>query len=377
MEICWNDFHYVVKGVNLVFMKVALLADSAWLVREASTLAHLAIGLTNEQVRVVPVVPLGYELDHLSLVTDKVSYQPSPWRILRGYGIRRSVEALRELDVDVVHALSGTMAWGAVILGRALGVPVVCSCWSSDELDVIARKWASLSGCTFATAGLLDLAKEQYGESDVMELARPGVLVGSGVAQAPLADPSNSLCCLVLSNGRDDYYNLSLLDALAGLGDEMKQVQLFIYTASASKQRLWQAAEKRGLLGQVNFIGGDLATRRLALQADVLIQVQPDGCARSIVLQAMATGRPVVAAADPMIDYLIEGRTARLVTQISAERWAECFSQLVNAPRSFVALGASAKEYVKAEHSAFGFVSVILNMYQTVTGAPIRFESGE
>ncbi len=355
-------------------MKVALIADPTWLREESAILSHLVVGLTNEQVRVVPVVPHGHRLDRISLVTDSVEYRTSHWRLFRRYVIRRSLQGLRDVDVDLVHSLDGSMVWGAIALARALDVPAVCSCWSVDELSCIVPRSRALAACTMATEPLLDLASERVGQNTPLRLVRPGVLADSGGNHGSLTDPDASLCCLVLSDGQDDYYNISFFDALVTMGESGRKIQLFIYTGGVDKQRLWHAARRRDLLGQVNFISGDPATRRLALQADVLIQLQPTGRAQSIVIQAMASGMPVIAAADQMVDYLIEGTTARLVTQISTERWADCFAQLVKAPGAFIALGKSAKQYVKEHHSAFGFVSGMLNMYQQVTGAPIPFE---
>ena len=108
---------------------------------------------------------------------------------------------------------------------------------------------------------------------------------------------------MVVGDGRADGYYLSLLEGLAQVRDRLPQAMFFLEAVGRDQHRLWQAAEQLGLLGQVSLVAEDPDNRELLFQADVVIQPQPGGVVRPLVLEAMVYGRPVIATADGMIDY--------------------------------------------------------------------------
>ena len=354
-------------------MKAALLADGLWINEEASTVRFYAVGLTDEQVRVVPVTPIGCQRPRLSLITERLYFRSSKvswWRRTP----RRLAEQLRELEVDLLHAMDGSIYPLARMLGAALEVPVICSCWSTAELARIALAGHDVSTVfVLPTPALAQRGRELLGEKTTIELVRPGVLGGSEEVAEPLADPESALCCLVIGDGKVDVDYLSLLRGVTMVRSRLPQLQLLLYAMGGDHHRLWQAASKLDLLGHVNLVDSAPQTRQLLVQADVLMVPQPLGAVRTVVLEAMAAKRPVIAAVDPMLDYLLEGKTARLIAEATADRWAEHFDQLVSMPRAFRSLGQSAAAYVKEHHQASRCVEQLLKIYRQATGEPLQF----
>lgn len=376
-------------------MKVALIADPLWLMQELTTLRRLVVGLVDEQVRVVRVTPqwLEHRDEGQAMTSQQITYGGSRWPWLRDLQVRRLAGQLREMEVDVLHVLDATLASAGAKLAGAMDLPLVVSVWSSGELAgmkpiAVGRSAAAAgsgeagdeagSGTTATTAtgearaylaatpALADAVRQRAGEGADVRLVPPGVYSTAEAGRGPLADPASALSCIVVGNGRPDEHYMSLLKGMAQVREQLPQAMYFFYTVATDQHRIWQVAEKLGLLSQVTVVTFDPASRELLVQADVVIQPQPLGAARSLVLEAMAAGRPVLGSADEVLDYMIDGRTARVLTEPSADDWAAALTSLTQQPQQYIDLGASAREYVREHHSVSGFVSETLKAYRAV-----------
>ncbi len=352
-----------------------MLADGDWINEEANIVRFSAVGLSDEQVQVVPVTPVGCERPQLSLITERVHFA-SPrvnwWRRTP----RRLANQMRKMDIDLVHAMHGGIYPLALYVASALGLPVVCSCWSSAELLKIAAQGHDVSTVfVLPTPPLMQRARQLLGDRTTLELVRPGVLGTSEEIAEPLVDPEVSLCCLVVGDGRADVDYTALLRGVSLVRTRMPQLQLLLYTLERDHHRVWQAALKLNLLNHVNLVDSSPQTRELLVQSDVVLVPQPLGAVRTVVLEAMAARRPVLASADPMLDYLLEGKTARLIAEATADRWADHFGQLVSMPRAFRSLGQSAEAYVKQHHQASHCVEQLIEIYRQASGEPLPFDA--
>jgi hypothetical protein len=355
-------------------MKVALMASPAWVSREASNMRRLIVGLTNEQVRVVPVVGQADGERYLSLVTDHVAYEPAIWSWMDRFYAGRLAEQLRGQEVDLVHVLDGKAAPLGSAVSHKLGVPVVCSCWSTGDLTRHkAGRSHEPAAYLVPTEPLASLARQQLGPAPQIELVRPGVFVPSDIDTSSLAEPGSSLCCLVILEGAADEHFSVLLEAVASLRQTMPQLMLFLYAPNTNPRRFWQAARRLDLLDQVNLVGSEPGTRQLLVQVDLVLRPQPTGRVYGIGLEAMGAGCPVIGVADPIIDYLIDGQTARILDQPTADRWARELARAVDQPESLRRIGQAARAHIQQNHTVSQYVSGILHVYRSVSGAPLPF----
>ena len=361
-------------------MKVALITDPMWLMREMTTLRRLAVGLVGESVRVVRVVPRWWaELgDNLSMTGDVVLYPGSGWGWLRDWQVRQLAEPLRKLEVDVLHVLDASLQRVGLSIGAELGVPVVCSVWSRTGAESLRPQQPEGPAAAYiaATETLAERCREKLGEAARLRTVAPGVYSSGGGkgAPPPLSGVERTLSCVVVGDGRADAYYQALLEGMAKVRPHLPQAMYFFYTVSTDQHRLWQTAERLGLLDQVSLVPFEPGSRDLMVQADVMIQPQLSGYVRTLVLEAMAEGRPIISAADPILDFLTDGRTARLMHEPTAEDWAELLGQLARDPQRYVRLGQAAREYVREHHSATAFLEGVLETYrQVVTPEPIPF----
>ena len=360
-------------------MKVALIADSNWLMHELTTFRRLAVGLVDEHVRVLRVVPQWAlrEEDQLGMAGEAMAYPVAAWQWLRDRRLKLFAERLREKDVDVLHVLDGSLQRVGIALGQMLNLPVVCNLWTREYTDQLTADNGGVPiAYAAATDGLVERARRRLAPASVVSKAPPGVFVSAiEGAKPPLADPARSLSVLVIGNGKPDVHFQALMEAIAAERERLGHALFFLYCGTSDQHALWRLAERFKLLNQVSLVPGEPNSRDLMVQADVVIQPQALGRARTLVLEAMAVARPIIAADDPMLDYLRHGETAILLPQVTPADWAAWLRQLVTEPQRFIDIGVSAQQYVQKNHSPSRFIQRMQELYhRMITPQTIPFQ---
>lgn len=358
-------------------MNVALIAEPDWLAHETALFRRLIVGLADESVRAIPVVPERALEAELSLAADRVDYEPSRWPMVNGLRLRRLAGVLRKLEPDVLHVMSGRMAPWLAPLRLALGVPMVVSCWSVAQARRTARR-SGPSVVLLPTTGLAEAAgvsvDSEAAGAPAARVIRPGVARPAETPGQPLADPEGAVCCLVICEGQPEAAATAMLEGLAEARRRLPQIQLFVYSLRGDEHRLWRHARRLDLLDAFNLVAAEPGSRRLLLNVDAVVRPEPLTTVRTLTLQAMAAGRPIIAAAGGVEDYLIADRTAELVEDPTPTDWAERFEALVRDPQRYRALGEGGREYVREHHGLAAHVASMIDLYRRVTGEPMSFE---
>ncbi len=338
------------------------------------------VGLADETVRAVPVLPTGGLAADLPLVREQLDYRESRWPMATAWRLRRLGPALKSREPDIVHAVDGEHASAAGVLARAAGAALVVSCWSQTQLQAAlsaagsVQSGGSSAAVTCATQPLEDAAGRLAGSEERVRLVRPGVIRAARSVAPPLGDPAQALCCVMISSGQADPAATALLEGMAAVAGDLPQLQLFIYTVDGDGRALWSAAMRLGLLDRVVLVSPDSSSQNLLVQCDAVLTPQPLGVVRTLVLNAMAAGRPVIGPADPIAEYLHHGRTAHLLDRSTAPAWSATFRSLVEQPETLRQLGIHAQQYVGEHYSASGFVGRMLELYRGLLAQPLAFE---
>ena len=355
-------------------MHVALFANDAWLDEELSAFKKLVVALIDEQVQVTQVVPQTMPMDDLSAFGQRLQWRESRWSPLNRYQLSRLRQPLEEIGVTLLHALDAGLWKGVAHLARQTGLPVVFSANAGDDLDLLPQVLHGLDPTRIALTGstqpILHAMRELLGPDPLIQLNPPSAQIDTAPRQ-PQQHPA--LGAVVTGNGKlDDAYH-SLLHAIGMFARQHPQTQFFFDSHRSDQHQLWQAASELDLLPNLSMVPRRLGHRELLTRADVLIQPQPFGRSRSLLLQAMAHGMPVIAHADPWIDYLIDNRTAWLLDQPSPEDWQQPLGRLIHAPQEAQALGSRARQWVIQHRLAAHQVARLLDLYRRMTGETIRF----
>jgi glycosyltransferase involved in cell wall biosynthesis len=111
------------------------------------------------------------------------------------------------------------------------------------------------------------------------------------------------------------------------------------------------------------------------LHADMLVAPQALGVARSLTLQAMAQGIPVVAQIDPWLDYLIDGQTARLLDHPDADHWRKVLCELLADLEQLQFISRRSREWIDEYHVPALQVQETISVYRQLSGESIPFSA--
>jgi len=362
-------------------MQVALIANRACLDEGVGGFRHLVVGLLDEQVRVVQVLPEGLGDKAGSGFGERVGWRDSGWSWLRGYRLAGLAEELDKLGVDLIHGLDHGVWQGAVKLGVRLNVPVVLSASGGSDVSGVAgvgrigglEEGGALAYLA-ATQAVGEAIREQVGNSVLVEVVATGVHVSEDAGFARCA--GGALCAVVSGNGKYDADYDALLRAMRQVTEEYGDCQFFFDGQGGDQHGLWQAGKGYGLLANMSLLPRRLGHQEMLLRADVLIQPQALGRSRSLTLEAMAQGLVVVARRDRWLDYLIDGQTAWVVEESDAGVWVGLIERLINHPGEGAGLAKKAKQWVGENHLASAQVAKALSVYRRLTSESIKFPQG-
>ena len=144
-------------------------------------------------------------------------------------------------------------------------------------------------------------------------------------------------------------------------------LMVFCDAHAARRADIWPLVRKLGLESRFSLTPLLEGHRELALRADLLVTPESLGEFRSLTIDAMVSGLAVVSAADPVLGYLQDGRTAHLIAQADPSAWAEAIASLLDDPARARALGASAREFVRIEHRVSVHVAKVIDAYEWMT----------
>ena len=355
-------------------MHVALVVDRVWLADEQAMYRFLVVGLMDEQVQVMQVVPQGLTQGAAGTFGRQVTWRPTGLAWLMRRRIEALGDSLEPLVVTVLHALDGRLWAGALRLAGRLGVPVVLA--SNRESDLAQavglRRQIAANRTAFsaATAPLQQALRQRVSDPSMVYLVPPGAHIP---AEKGIPSAGDVLCMVITGNGVFDVQYQALYEALVEFVEAHPQTLLFFDTQGGDPHPLWQAARRYNLLNYSSMIPSHLSHRKLLMGAHVLIQPQANGQARCLTIQAMACGVPVLAKEDPWIDYLIDGQTAWMTKQGGMSSWAGLIRRWQREPAAVAALTDTARQWVRERHLASAQVEQTLDMYHKLAGQTYKF----
>jgi len=281
---------------------------------------------------------------------------------------------LDEDTPDVVHALRWTSGLAALAAARDLRVPVVQSfsplCVTERRHHLIppgtGTERIRLEPVIGRTASAV-LAGSSDEESELARIGVPrrsirivpwGVDTDAFTPEGPVADRSDRPR-LITVTALDSHEELAtLLRALTRVPD----AELVIVggppaaklAADPGYRKLAELAETLGVEGRVEFAGqvARTALPGLLRSADLMVSLSEYDPAGASVLEAMACGTPVVAAAaDGRVDAVIDGTTGIVVPPHRPAMLAERIRQLLAHPMQLAAFGVAAADRARSRYS--------------------------
>ncbi len=358
-------------------MQVALLANTAYLHEESAMFRQLVVGLIDEQVRVVQVVPDNLALSETNSFGQILTWRESTWPFVLRRRIMELAEPLEKLKVDLIHVLDRELWPAAIRLAQRLEKPAVLSVWSVEDLDhvnQIAKLNQAAQTAVIAPSGPMAQAIIEHLDADMaVEVVPRGIQLGELLERPSLDD--QPLCVAVSGNGSPDEDYDALLSALRDIADDYPQSQYFLDGQGTNQHDLWQMIKRYELQPNVNLVPPKLEHSEILMGTHMLLQPQALGRCRSLSLQAMAHGLAVLAQADPWMDHLIDDKTAWLVHGPDPSQWQNLIRRVIEQPERSDQLGQRARRWVGEHRLASGQIAATLDLYQRMTGETLKFPS--
>lgn len=362
-------------------MRVVLLADRRFASRERSMLARLQVGLADEGIRVVLALPRGFVQDTNGLFQETVEFEETGlpmslrWRAGEVAAKLRASERAGDDPARIVHVFGGSLWPFGLALAEKLEGAMIVEVWRAGLIHKAQRLMARSRNRAGAVVLCPDAALVSRCERDL-----PGVAVrkspwGVYVDAPPrqVLKPGTAWSLMIAGAGFDKHAFTACFEAIADVARDRPDMLVFCDAVAARRADLWKLAEKLGVRQQVSLVDEMDANRDLVLRGDVLVLPEARGEQRTLVLEAMGMGMPVVAARDEANASLIDGRTALLVAPGDRQGWSRQIRRLL-APSGSEQLVAdlveSAREYVATEHRSSRHVGGVIEAYEAAVGKP-------
>ncbi|MCW5765128.1 MAG: glycosyltransferase [Phycisphaeraceae bacterium] len=360
-----------------------VLPDRSFLRRERKLLSRLEIGLADEGVRVLHAVPHGWssESEAVGVYSTPIGYNDTglPWTegLRAGVLIRSILSAAPpgpdERVFDLVHAF-GEQSWPlAAELAVRTGTVLVLEAWRPSCGRLLLRTLGRVKSSGGADRAVVIAADDRL----VQPLAR--VAPGATIVPAPWGvhlpesinpppRPGQTRSAVLLASGAQASAVHAAFAGLAALTEHGAEpaVDLMVFADAdcASRCGLWKLARTLDMHRRLSIIAELEGKRELVLQADALVLPETLGEQRTLVLDAMAHGMPVVAAPDPGLSAIVPATTCATVARPTADAWAGALRPVLGAAPQ-APFAASARQWVGANRLASAQVAAVLRVYQT------------
>lgn len=361
-------------------MHIAMIVDDERLEAEQAMLNRLSVGLIGEGARLTRIVPEGNgsdsEWEKAIALASRIVYQRRvvPW--MRTQRVRRIIEQMDRQPPDLIFAV-GRSTWKlARELSEALEAPVAYDICQERQAKRPPRHPASAAPVAYvaATNALADLLRRSVSPETV-------AMVPYGVALPPkpsavLSRPEDSITIAVVGESSEVKAYRSLAAALERLANELDQLRIALELGGPHEHEIWKLFRSRNLLGRTSTIVRAQAHRTLLVQCDLVALPERLGGVRTLILELMGAGVPMVGRRDPYAELLIDGETGVVVETATADDWAERIRQMIEQPQQTQALARRAREWVGQHHRSSRQAEDLFRVFERlVTGGTYPFQT--
>ncbi len=361
-------------------MHIALIIDEERLTQEQAMLNRLCIGLMAEGVQVTRIVPDEFYADALDEGEQRIALAArieAPMKVLPWMKRSRTAQIAEELAKampDALYAI-GEQAWAlGMDIAQAVARPVVIDVCSSRQAEMVPRgRIPFIAGYVVPSRGIADVLRRRM-DASLVNLVPMGIAAPVQAGQI-LEDAGQSVGLAVIGQANDVAAYESLLRGVSAAAQARPQLQLFLELRGPREHEIWRVAERLDLLGSISTIAHASPYRSLLTHCDVLLIPDSGGELRSMMLEAMALGMPVIARQDPALDILVDGQTAWLLRRGVPEEWQSAVLDAVGRPEAAREIGLRGRQAVLREHRSSDQVSRLISSLETLLGSGYRFAS--
>lgn len=362
-------------------MHVAMIMDEERLLHEHPMLNRLSVGLIDAGVTLTRIVPDIVQAETIFAGERRVALAhrlPAPFRVLpwmRRTRAQRLANALEKSPPDVIYAI-GEQTWSlATDLGAIIERPAAINIWAARQLHRLPHGKAAsqIGGYIAATTTLAAALRKRVDPEFVTH-----VPIGVAIPRRPksvLERAEDAIGVAIVGSGRDAPAYEAMLSGISRVLHRLPQTQVVLELRGPRAHEIWRMARRLDLLGSISTVQDAAQIRSLLTGCDVLVVPERNGEVSSILLECMASAMPVVTAADPYLEMLIDDETAVLVRENSSEEWAGDLLRALTDPEYARRLGMGARGLVEHAYRSSLQIDGLLDTFdRLMTGGNYQFE---
>ncbi len=348
-------------------MHVLLLADAPFAEHERALLERFAAGLLGEGVRTTLALPTSSGA-RFSTVADPIRY--SNRGLIFTQRIRAQQVAAKIVGnaadprgmVSVVHVLGG----GAWAMGEELAeifqAALAFEIWRGGLIDRAAQLKPGATPLTLiAPDRPIERALVEHGITLPIRVAPWGAYAPP--RPTPVLKPGRSVSIVFCSSGRETERCRDAFDGVCRVVGERDDAMLFVAESAARRAGLWAMAEKANILDRISLMDRLEDRRDLVLRCDIVVYPDARHEQRTLLLDAMAHALLIVAAPDPMVSVIQDELTVACPAALTPAGWADTLRTRLADRAGSIALGLSAREYVRQHRRASAHIAALIDAY--------------
>ncbi len=354
---------------------LCLVADEQVIDRFPAAVRYLQVGLIDEPVSVILVVPDHPRADTLATgPTAVIRHRPMPW-VLRHWAPRgviadvlRRIETIEKGASVIVHCLALSAAPLAAAIAEAVESEFVLNVASTVVLeDRHLMRWLGHASEIITPAEDIHraiLASPLASQSaDVVPL---GVLSDS--APAAFSHPRNDPVLMFAGALTEEAGVDALLRAAKQTLRNHPNLRLFILGRGPAEASLRHLAGALEIADSVTFTGRIEHMRAAMRGSDIFCVPRALRVFREEPIHALAAGMAVVAAEGVYCDGLVHRQTALLFPDGDEHEMADRFDRLLADPEASRAMGATGQAYARSHHGVSRMVDEYVRIYRKLVG---------
>ena len=312
--------------------------------QEHAMLNRLAVGLMDDGTQVVQVAP--EHSDEVTLYEQSTSlvkriHAPMPVSMLLRKARREEVaEALDKANTTIIAAFGKQATQLALDVAPALDVSVISEVVSMKDAN--RTRSSSPIWRWFAATPTIERAIASRVGQERTALVPLGVAVHD--INCSNTQPTRDCCIAILDAAGDPKATRAILEALRS----DHGVHIFMELIGRHQHRVWRAVKDLEMLDRVTCLRnvGDL--RSLISQTSLIVLPSQKMPVRTVFLEAMRCGVPIVSPEIIGFDMLIDEETALIVDG----NWNEPIHRIIHNPDIGLRIGAAGSELVAKHYSS-------------------------
>lgn len=364
-------------------MHVVMIIDEERLAHEGPMLDRIGAGLIDEGIEVSRIVPDDLSAEQAEQIVSDVAFTAQletpmsvpPW--MRRVRAERLAADLVSAAPDVIQVV-GRGAWKVGFeLAREIDRPLAIDVWSLGlaRRAPRGRSAARVGAYLVPTKPIAKAVRQRRVDRELVSLIPLGVIVPAQ-SRKVLANTSEQIALAIIGSGRDVAAYRALLTGLARLVRDFPQLHICLELRGPHAHHIWRHAQHLELLGHISAIPDAAPHAPLIASCDVLVIPERFGEIRSLVLETMAAGVPIIASEDPAFDALVSGETATIVRQPTAAQWATELRRLFLQPERARELGAAGRNLVTAHHRVQDQIAALVATFRKVLSGDVYAFAG-